>query len=312
MEQTVAEIKPYRPKKGQLVLTEEKVYEFELVYRNEAARPVDKKTGLPLGSGFPPSKSVPNRGNGFNKKTNKWENWRYIEGQPSIWVSEQPELADWDKIDVDKLMGEGQNDLEFRDGRMLIRGDAAGQLKIQALMVSEYFVDCEKPRKATQPAFKFKLNNPDAIIEEQNDYEDLAFRTMQQARNCTITEMLAVSSLLGINIDDTSPAGMNRIKNQFLSKAKYDPKNPQGLQFFMDVINNPATKMKYTISQGLLTGLISTTQQPGKLTWTKLNTPILDLTGKLATTDELVARAIDAEKAVVDLLTELEKQLSKK
>lgn len=312
MEQTVAEIKPYRPKKGQLVLTEEKVYEFELVYRNEAARPVDKKTGLPLGSGFPPSKSVPNRGNGFNKKTNKWENWRYIEGQPSIWVSEQPELADWDKIDVDKLMGEGQNDLEFRDGRMLIRGDAAGQLKIQALMVSEYFVDCEKPRKATQPAFKFKLNNPDAIIEEQNDYEDLAFRTMQQARNCTITEMLAVSSLLGINIDDTSPAGMNRIKNQFLAKAKYDPKNPQGLQFFMDVINNPATKMKYTISQGLLTGLISTTQQPGKLTWTKLNTPILDLTGKLATTDELVARAIDAEKAVVDLLTELEKQLSKK
>lgn len=309
-EATVAEITPFRPKKGELVIDETKTYEFELCTRREEGRPKDKDSGLPLGLGFQPSFSIPNQGVALNKAANKWESWRYIEGQPSCFVSEQPQLENYEPKDISRMLGQPENDLEFRDGRMLVRGDISGKLRLQALFLSDFFIENPNPKEKKPAMWMFKLNNPDAVVESQNDIEDLAFLTMSQARNCTITEMLAVSLLLGINIDDTSPAGMNRIKNAFLNKAKYDPNNPKGLQFFMEVINNPATKMKYIFAQGLFRGLISTIQAPGKLTWAKLATPILDLRGTTPTADELTARAIDKDKIVLALMAELEQQLN--
>lgn len=311
-EATVSQITPFRPKKGELVIDEAKTYEFELCTKREASRAKDKDTGLPLGLGFQPSFSVPNRGMAWNKKTEKYENWRYIEGQSSCFVSEQPELEDYDPKDVDRMLGQPENDLEFRDGRMLVRGDISGKLRMQAMFLSDYFIENTKPKIKPPAMWLFKLNNPDAVVAEQNDIDDLAFRTMSQARNCTVTEMLAVSSLLGINIDDMSDAGLNRIKNAFLNKAKYDPNNPKGLQFFTEIINSPATKMKYILSQSLLRGIISTTQLPGKLTWANLKTPILDLKGAIQTVDELTGRAIDKEKGVLALLAELEIQINNK
>ena len=320
-EATVAGIKPYRPKKGELVVDEEKLYEFELNIPEEirkAARPVDKATGQPIGTGYRASTSFPNWGIAWNPKAKMgkgdWEKWRYIAGQPSCWVSEQPELKDYDKEDIDKLLGDatGGSDLEFKDGKLLVRGDANGQLTIQALMLSDYFIDNQKPRRKRPAMECFKLNNPDVLVEQGNDIEDLAFATMTQARNCTITEMLAVSALMGINIDDTSDAGLARIKYAFLSKAKYDQRNPrakEALEQFVAIINNPSTKMKYLVNQGLLRGIISTNDIQGKLTWAKLGAPILDLAGKLSTADELTARAIDKEELVLELLAELETQI---
>ena len=310
-EETVAEIKPYRPKKGELTLDEDKLYEFELCTKREASRPLDKETLLPIGTGFQPSFSIPNRGSAFNKKTNKFENWRYIEGQPSCWVSEQPELDEYDPKDIERLLGEPENDLEFRDGRMLVSAGEAGKLRMQAMQLSDYFIDNEKPRVKRPYMWQFKLNNPDMLIDEQNNIDDLAFRTMTQARNCTITEMLAVSMLLGINIEDTSPAGINRIKNQFLYKAKYNgtPKGKESLEQFMEIINNPATKIKYVFAQALLQGILSMAIHPGKLSWAKMDTPIFDMAGRIATADELTARVIDKEQVVMDLLAELETQI---
>jgi len=320
-EATVAGIKAYRPKKGELVVDENKLYEFELNIPEEirnAAKAVDKATGLPIGTGYRASTSFPNQGIAWNPKAkNKqgdWEKWRFIYGQPSCFVSEQPELKDYEKEDLDKLMGDatGGNDIEFKDGKLLVRGDANGQLKMQAMFLSDYFIDNQKPR-VKKPAIEcFKLNNPDVIVEQGNDLDDLAFRTMTQARNCSVTEMLAVSALMGINIDDTSPAGLNRIKYAFLSKAKYDPTNKkakEALDQFIAIINNPTTKMKYLINQGLMQGILSTIQIPGKLTWASMETPILDLAGRLSTADELSARAVDKEKVVLELLAELETQI---
>lgn len=308
-EATVAEIRPFRTKKGTLVVDEGKMYEFELVTKREASRPLDKITLLPIGTGFQPSFSIPNRASAFNKTTEKFENWRYIEGQSSCWVSEQPELDEYEPKEIDRLLGNPENDLEFRDGRMLVPGGETGKLRLQAMFLSDYFVDNEKPRVKRPVIHQFKLNNPDAVVEEGNDIEDLAFRTMTQARNCTVMEMLAVSSLMGINIEDTSPAGINRIKYAFLSKAKHDPRNPKGLEQFLEIINNPHTKIKYLINQGLFRGILSTIQQHGKLTWAKLNAPILDLKGTLQPADELTARWVDKEQVVMDLLKELEAQI---
>jgi hypothetical protein len=321
MEATVAEIEAYRPKKGQLEINEDKLYEFELNIPEEIRKsnmPVDKATGLPIGTGYRASTSFPNWGIAWNQKAKMgkgdWEKWRYIQGQPSCWVSEQPELADYEKKDIDTLLGDatGGSDLEFKDGKLLVRGDANGQLTIQALMLSDYNIDNPKPRKKRPAIECFKLNNPDVLVEQGNDINDLAYATETQARNCTITEMLAVASLIGINIDDTTPAGLNRIKYAFLGKAKYDPRNPKGkeaLEQFMSIINNPTTKMKYLINQALLRGILSTTQLPGKLTWASMEAPILELGGKQSTADELSARAIDKEKPVLELLAELETQI---
>lgn len=311
MQGTVAEIKPYRPKKGAAVIDEDKVYEFELVTRYEASRPRDKKTDTPLGMGWPPLKSYPNHGTGYNAKTKNHENWRYIEGQSSIFISEQPELEEYEKRDIYELLGQDQNQLDFKDGKMMVRGDAAGQLRLQALFVQDYYVGNENKRIKTRPQMDlFMLKNPDEIVEKDNTIRDTAFKTMEQARNCTITEMLAVSFIMGINIDDISDAGLNKIKNSFLAKADYDPRNPKGLEFFMSVINNPTTKIKFIFSQGFQHGIISADQQKGKLTWAKPNTVIMDLPERATPTDELTRLVMERKKLAIEVMEEIEKQLN--
>ncbi len=311
MEALVADIKPYKPKKGTPKIEDDKVYEFELCTRYESSRPVDKKTGAPLGMGYPPVFGFPNRGIAWNETKKKFENWRFIEGQPSIFVSEQDELAEYEKNQIDEMLAQEQNTIEFRDGKLLING-LGGKLKLQALFALDYFEGNEKKRTKPPAVWMFRLNNPDLVIADMNDNDDMQYEAMKQAREKTdVTGMLAASLLLGINITDTSPAGMNRIKHAFLNKAKYDPRNPKGLETFLEILNNPTTKMKFMFSQALSTGLISNTQQPGKLTWQKLNTEITDVDSRRNIIDELTSRAVDKETVIVELLSALEAQLSK-
>lgn len=312
MEALVADIKPYKPKKGTPKIEDDKVYEFELCTRYEASRPIDKTSGAPLGMGYPPIFGFPNRGIAYNEKTKKFENWRFIQGQPSIFISEQTELGEYEKREIDEMLAQEENSIDFLDGKLLVNGQN-GKLKLQALFALDYFEGNENKRKAPPAVWMFRLNNPDLIIANMNDNDDMQYEAMKQAREKTdITGMLAASLLLGINIDDQSPAGMARIKNAFLNKAKYDPRNPKGLETFLEILNNPTTKMKFIFSQALATGVISKDQQPGKLTWQKLNTEITDLDSRRNVIDELTARAIDKEQVVVELLSQLEVQLNKK
>lgn len=309
-ELTVADIVKPKREKGSPRIEEHKIYTFELCTKRETARPIDKETSLPLGTGFQPSFSIPNEGNAWNENNSRFEKWRYIEGQDSCFVSEQPDLENYEKKDIDTLLASPENDLEFRDGRMLVRGDHSGKLRIQALQLSDYFIDNKKPSKQVPSHFKFKLNNPDAVVEEQLDMFDLEQKTMAQALKLKVNEMLAVSMLLGINIEDQTPEGLNRIKHAFLSKARYDVRNPKSLDTFLEIINNPTTKINYIFSQGIAKGLISANVHPGKLSWVKLQTPILDLQGKVRTVDELTTRVLNKEKIVVNLMAEVENQLN--
>lgn len=309
MEALVADIKPYKPKRGTPEIKDDKVYEFELCTRYEASRPTDKKTGAPLGMGYPPVFGFPNHGIAWNGK--KFENWRYIQGQPSIFVSEQSELAEYEKKEIFELLAQEQNTIEFRDGKLLVNG--GNELLLKALFALDYFEGNEKKRNSPPAVWMFRLNNPDLAIADMNDNDDMQYEAMKQAREKTdITGMLAASLLLGINIDDRSPAGMARIKNAFLNKAKYDPRNPKGLSTFLEILNNPTTKMKFIFSQALGKGVLSNTQIPGKLSWAKLNTEITNLEGKLPVVDELTARAIEKETVITELLAQLEAQSNKK
>lgn len=308
---TVAELKPNSiSKKGaKIEIDDEKIYEYELCTRYEATRVKDKKTDTPLGSGWPPHFSYPNHGTAINPKTKKPENWRYIEGQSSIWVSEQPELVDLDRKEINTFLGEDSNQLNFKDGRMLIRGDAAGLLRREALEISDYFEGKATPYQKKPDIHKFRLNNPDAAVSNSILQMEKEFKTMEQALNCSIEEMLAVSSLLGIDINDVSATGLNRIKKAFLDKAKLDPKNPKGLDFFIEAINNPATKVRYVLSQGFAKHILSADQQPGMLTWAAPNTSIMEIGRKPI--DELTQLVVDKkDKKVIEIMLEVSKQLN--
>lgn len=312
MEALVADIKPYKTKKGTPKIEDDKVYEFELCTRYESSRPVDKKSGAPLGMGYPPVFSFPNRGIAWNEKAKKFENWRFIQGQPSIFISEQTELAEYEKREIDEMLAQEENTIDFLDGKLLIN-TAGGRLKLEALFAQDYFEGNEKKRKNPPAVWMFRMNNPDLVIEQMNNNDDLQYEAMKQAREKTdVTGMLAASFLLGINIDDRTPAGLARIKNAFLNKAKFDPKNPKGLETFLEILDNPATKMKFMFSQAFATGLISKDQQPGKLTWQKLNTEITDLKGGRDVVEELTNRAVEKEPVIVELLAQIESQINKK
>lgn len=307
---TVAELRPkgLSKKAGKIEIDETKIYEYELCTRYEATRVKDKKTDTPLGSGWPPHFSYPNHGVAINPKTKKPENWRYIEGQSALWVSEQPELSDLDKKDINTLLGNDENQLNFKDGRMLVRGDAAGILRRQALEISDYFEGNETPYQVKPGIHQFRLNNPDAAVSNSILQMEKEFKTMEQAMNCTVEEMLAISSLYSIDITDVSEIGLNRIKKQFLDKAKYDPKNPKGMDFFIEAINNPETKVKYVFSQGLLKGIISVDQQPGQLTWAAPNTAIMEIGRKPV--EQLTGAVINKDKKVIEIMLEISKQLN--
>jgi len=307
---TVAELKTKLPSKkaGKIEIDDTKIYEYELCTRYEATRVKDKKTDTPLGSGWPPHFSYPNHGTAINPKTKKPENWRYIEGQSSLWVSEQPELGDLDKKEINTLLGEDTNQLNFKDGRMLVRGDAAGVLRREALEISDYFEGNPTPYQKKPAIHQFRLNNPDAAISNSILQLEKEFKTMEQAMNCTVEEMLAVASLYNIDIADVSETGLNRIKKQFLDKAKYDPKNPQGIDFFIEAINNPETKVKYVFAQGLIKGIISVDQQPGQLTWAAPNTAIMEISRKPV--EELTRMVLSKDKKVVEIMLEISKQLN--
>ncbi len=192
---------------------------------------------------------------------------------------------------------------------MLVRGDASGKLRLEALFVQDYYEGNEKPyRKTVDAMYKFRLNNPDAAIQAKLNDDDKVFKALKQAYECSVDEMLAVASLYSIDISDVSDAGLNKIKSLFLDKAKYDPKNPKALDFFIEVMNNPVTKIKYVFAQGLSQGLLSTEQVPGKLIWAAPGTPICDLLTRKPT-DELAGMVMAKDKKIVDVMLELQKQL---
>lgn len=292
-----------------LDIEETKAYEFELVTSYEARRPKDKND-QPIGSAYPPSFSFPNFGIAYDPELKKARNWRYIEGQPSIWVDEQPSLENYEKREINQLLGQEENQLEFRDGKMIVLG--MQRLRMEAMLHLDYYEGKETRYRQVNKAYYFRLNNPDAMVQGALDIIQLNYDAMHSAMNCTIEDMLAAAFVMGINVDDLSDTGYRRIKKEFLLKAQYDPKNPKGIEFFHSVMNNPTTKINYVFSQGIIKGIISAIQQPGKLTWAKSNTPIMELEGRMSTVDELLVKYIDKDELTQSVMQQIEVELKKK
>jgi hypothetical protein len=306
---------PIKRAKAPHVTEEDKVYSFQLVHEfPKSWKPVDKKTGQSLNSPYPPVFSIPNEGIAFDEdyidedgnKAPRTREWRYIEGQPSIWSDEQVGLAGMDDKKIYDLLGQEHNQIEFKDGKLNVRG--IEKLKLQALMVQDAF---EGKKQQYRPKIRtYRLNNPDAIIADQMSQMDKEFYAQKLAYELSTEKMLEACFVMGINIDDQTDSGLKRIKLAFLQKARYDAGNPKGLDWFTGIVSSPVTHITYVFSQAFEQGILSATQQPGKLTWAKANTPVMDITTATNIVDQLVGRYIDGEEKVLKLLTEVERQLS--
>lgn len=292
-------------KKEVVVSADEKLYEFVLIKTWAEYKPKSKVGDKVMTPPYPPVYGRPNEGIAYDEETKQARAWRYIEGQPSIWVDEQPALKEMEERQINALLGQDQNQLEFRHGRMVVRG--INKLRLKALMVQDAFEGKEvQYRQITR---EYRLVNPDAIISSNLSSLELEYSAMKKAMECTTEEMIQAASAMGIDTSDLSDAGVKHIKMQFLTKAKFDPTNPKGIEFFLQVLNNPATRMKYIFQGGIDAGFISATQQMNKLTWAGPNTPIMDINSLGNVVDQLVAKAIDKDEKTLKVLKELENQL---
>lgn len=285
--------------------TDNKVWEFELIHSYPNYKPVEKNTGKAMESPYPKTWGIPNDGVAFDEKTGKARAWRLIEGQDSIWVDEQKGLENLEKTEIHNLVGQPENQLEFKNGKLLIRGIQKNRL--QAVMIQDAFEGKTKQYKVVPRVYR--LNNPDLLVTGGIDNIELKFAAMQKAMACTTEEMVQAAWVMGIDVTDLSDAGLKRVRLAFYQKAEYDPKNPKGVEFFLSVLGNPATATGYIFSQGLSQGFISANQQPGKLTWAKTGTAIMDINPSGNVVDQLIRAVEDGDKNAIKVKEELENQI---
>lgn len=304
----------YRGEKARLFTPWEtdpdRVYEFELIQTIDQGRPVDRDTNLPISEPYPRVFTRPNEGLAFDDVEGKARAWRYIVGQPSIWVDEQVSLMNADPKDINKILGQEENQIEFIKGKCIVRG--IEELKIQALVVHDAFEGKKRKLKEIPPLYR--LVNHDAQINKLIDIGDLEYKAKKLAYEADEDEMLQAAYTLGIDVSDLSRSGINKIKLQFRQKAQYDPANPrskEALELFINVMENPLTKVKYIFAQGIKQGIISAEQIPGKLTWAMTQSPIMDLSDKGTPVDQLSGLVFDHNELAITVFETIETELNK-
>lgn len=293
----------------------EKVYNFQLCHSFPPEwKPLDKKTGKPLSPPYPKYRTIPNAGNSYDegymddkgKPSPRVREWRYIEGQPSIWADEQPGLDNYDVKQIQEMLGRDENQLTFYFGQLNVRGIQTlrkAALECQDIYEGKGIQYSQKPRV-------YRLENPDSIVREEMTAMDKQYLAEKLARELSVEQMLECCFIMGMDISDQTDAGLRRLKLEFLKKAKYDPKNPDSIEWFTGIVNNPLTHIKYVVGQGFVENLISANQQAGRLTWAMANQVIMDLDGNKNPTDYLCGLYFEGDEQVIKLVEELERMLT--
>jgi len=226
-----------------------KRYQFKLVETHEKAKPRDKDTNEILDNPYPPIYMITNNGVGRNPKTGEVENWRYIFGFNSIWVSDQT------KPEPSKAQLENpKNFIEFRNGSLFVSG--VNSALLDALMIQEIYDKCESPLEEKKKVYT--LINEDDQRRVIRENADMAYLAEKAAREATLAEMIPIASAFGIDVDDPEE-NEDRIRTEFIFKAKTMPE-----QFSKQFVN-PKNKYVYNFTQALREGIISSDMIPGKV-----------------------------------------------
>lgn len=294
---------PYKKKEQPLLqdVDPKKVFEYELVETHDIYQPREKNNpNVRITNGYPPVFGIPNQGIAFDDETGKSRAWRLIVGQPSIWVDEQDGLKERKEEEINRMLSDRANQLEFYRGKLLVRG--VEELKRKALEVQDIFAGKENQYNPKNRVYR--LNNPDVAISDAYNTSELKFKALTLAHGASEEEMLAVAFGLGISIDNQSDIGMKNIKVQFVNAAENNP------SFFIKHFENPINKIKFTISQGLSSGFISSSQIKNQLTLAESQTPILQIASDGDVVQEVTNMILDKDKRALELYDTLQRMLA--
>lgn len=217
---------------------------FKLVEEQTQSKPVDKKTGEPVGDPFPAIYIAPNSGVAVNPDTGEVEPWRYLHGYASIWEKDQekpmPTKERLNNFD-------GKNSLFFNTGKMRVMAHETA--KYDALTVQDIF-DGIGDRQINPVPFKYTIVDPAKEQSKLRNAADEAFEAETIARKATTEEMLGVAMAFGIDVQN-SDIDEDSIRTKFILKAKSEPK------LFMRVYNDPRVRIKFLVTKAIADGSIT-------------------------------------------------------
>lgn len=276
----------------------EKVYNFELVKTHELYKPelvviTGRNSEKSVGKSdtvYPPTFAIPNSGLAWDEETNRQRAWRFINTEESIWVDEQRDLS---KEEEGMLLASDDNQLEFKNGRLSVRG--IEQSKLAALMVQDMYEGKKKKIKDIPPVYR--LLNPEAIIKSTQETLDLAFNAESAARNASRKEMYEFASVLGISLEQTE-AG---VRKDFILAAKSNP------AYFVKHFVNPKNKYQYAFREAIKNNLIEVNRNSAKLVWAESKAPITSIAPNTDVADQLAERAVNKEAEILTLFEQLAK-----
>ena len=265
---------------------------FQLVESFEKYRPTSKEDGKPMGVPFPPYWSAPNSGIALDKEGNA-RSWRLIQGQPSIWVDKQLSLEKETPQNIERMLGDARNIIEFRHGVLQVRRNEA--LKLEALEVSDYNEGNTNPYYPRKKMFKL-LNPAEDISKALNTFE-VEDKANDIAKNASEEEVLAFAYSIGIDTSDTSDEGLRNTRLKFRNYAKNQPAK------FIELFSNPVNKIKYVFAQAIRDNHIAL--NGNKLMRLSTNLAVLSLKGDTDVVTQLTELALGKDAKALELYQSL-------
>lgn len=265
----------------------DKVYTFVLTKTFEKYKPVDSETGQRVANPYPPKYRLPNEGRTIDDATGKNRIWRCLKGIDTIWVDEQ------DGIEASDLTNDDFEDLEFTDGRFVVRGFEKN--KIAALLNMDSFQN--KKYKKANSVVAFRLVDEEADINRALDSLDEEYEALKIAKECSDEEMLPFAYVLGINV--SQPA--NGVRKDFILRAKSNPK------YFLKYFVDPKNEISYLVHSALENNIISGSSIEGKLVWSESKKVIMDLPKGSDVASEVARLVMQNDEDAVKLVEQLKK-----
>lgn len=272
----------------------DKVYEFELIKTHDLYQPKEKNhPNVSMRNGYPPMYILANSGNAFDDETQRIRAWRLITGQPSIWIDQQEGLDRIDRKEIATMLAQPENQIEFIKGKLTIPGTQA--LKLKALHVMDDFAGKERKARAGKDPI-FRLNKEEEIVELQLAAQEKLFDAMALAKGANDTDMLSYAYGLGIDVNNTSPGGLAKIRALFNAKAQENPGD------FIKRFDDQKNRIKYLFHSAMQEGIISATQIPNTLTWAENQVPIFEVSSNGDVVLQLSEKVMSKDKEALKVL----------
>jgi hypothetical protein len=276
----------------------DKVFEFELIrthalYKPEIVVITGRNSEKSVGKSdslYPPTFAIPNSGLAWDEEDNRQRAWRFINTEESIWIDEQRDLT---KEEEASLLSNTDNQLEFKNGKLMVRG--IEKSKLAALMIQDMYEAKKKQLKKIPPVYR--LLNPEAILKSTQANLDLAWESESAARNASVKEMYEFASVLGISLEQ-SEAG---VRKDFIVNAKANP------AYFVKHFVNPKNKYQYAFAEAVKVGIVSVNKNSGKLIWSESKADITSIAPNADVASQLAERAVDKEQEILDLFEQVSK-----